>query len=81
MITNQWRRACSAGGCLEARRNTYGAIELRSTTTGERVTALVPEWSAFIDAVKAGAYDLEDAAYLLDVLGLTEAVERMEVPA
>lgn len=58
MITSDWQRACSAGGCLEARRNDYGAIEIRSTTTGERVTALVPEWVAFIDAVKAGQYDL-----------------------
>lgn len=31
--------------------------------------------------VLSRATDPEDAAYLLDVLGLTEAVERTEVPA
>lgn len=59
MITTEWQRACSAGGCLEARQNDHGAVELRSTTTGERITALSVEWAAFVAAVKAGAYDLE----------------------
>lgn len=60
MITTEWQQACSMNGCLEVRRNEHGAVLLRSTTTGERITALVPEWVAFLAAVKAGTFDLPD---------------------
>ena len=59
MITSDWQRAPVFGGGLEARSNPHGAVELHSTTTGERITALLPEWDAFGAMVKTGAFDRE----------------------
>lgn len=59
MITDQWQKPnrCTQGACVEVRATPHGAIQVRSSTTGERVTFLSTEWAVFIQGARDGQYD------------------------
>lgn len=59
MITGEWQKPsrCDLDGCLEVRATPHGAIQVRSSTTGETITVLSTEWAAFIEGARDGQYD------------------------
>ena len=61
MLTTEWQAPCSADqpSCIEVRR-ARGLVQIRNNVAPmiAPVEATIGEWRAFVDAVKAGEYDL-----------------------
>ena len=61
MLTTEWQAPCSwdQGQCIEVRR-ARGLVQIRNNVAPmiAPVEATIGEWRAFVEAVKAGEYDL-----------------------